>query len=153
MEFVFLVAVVLAGLEVILRLVWADFYFRYGIPVYDGTTRVARQTAIELDLEGAGPALRRESFREVRFRWSFLDVNWNLDFGIHGRILELRDGRHRIIAFMDVWLPLSMVVTAACWVFNGIYLGAAVLLAIAAGVIPVQRSLAGRIRRLIEEAG
>jgi hypothetical protein len=154
MEFVFFVVCVLAALEWLLRVFWADPYFLYGIPVFQGTTRARRPTAVELDLgsELAGMRLNRESFREVRFRWTLLDIN-DLDFGIHGRILELKDGRHRIVAFLDLWPHLGAAALALGWWLDGARLAAVGALAVAAAVIPFQRRRALRIRQVIDQAG
>src|SRR6185369_3827847 len=128
-------------------------YFHYGVRVYQGATRIPRRTAIELDLKDhdslAGrPRLRRESLREVRFRWTVFDLN-DMDFGIHGRILELTDGRHLIVAYMNLWPYMAALTFAVSCAIEGIYAGTAVMVAAGAGVIPFYRRRAERIRRIL----
>ena len=154
MEPLLFIASFLLVAEWVLALTWAEPYYRWGIPVYERTTSAAAPTGIEWHLapepgfwRGASVLVyRRLSFHQLLFRESA----FTRMMGIHGRIEERRDGRHRIVVYTDLWPHLMWIGACAALLSDGEFVGAATVIGLGAGWTILQRVRSDRIRRTIE---
>ena len=148
----FIVTLLLLG-EWLLELTWSAPYYRRGIAVYETTTSAAVPTGIELHLAEPGfwwglshLVYRRSSFQQVLFRESAF-TRW---VGIHGRIVEQPDGRHRIVVYTALWPHLAWLGTGAALLSEGELVGAGVAVAVGAVWTFLQRMRSDEIRTAIE---